>query len=250
MIATGPWLPQSCLVSRRAVEPFERQISDWASEWFRSIPWQVLGTWDVAVTRSIGQWTTICDTEHFQVKGKAKVLHSLALAILNAKQQAKYTDTDLSLMRRLGKRAIDDLLDRIEQEFSAVETIADAGAHGTCPRYSLLIGMVGNAQLAIECSQPDLVRVARSTFRRSQDLPPPVLRQQCYSGQTVNVAAHIGSARITVEQLGGLEVGDTLVLDRPSHAAVDLLLEDRIASLPVLLAEADGHITLEIQENP
>lgn len=244
---TPLWLPPGCLTSRRAIKPIEKAVNEWASEWFHANPWQVLGTWDAVSTQAMGQWATIRNAALLQIKGRAKALQTLALAILQIKPQPKYTDCDLRLMRRLASRALDDLLARIEGSIG----IAGASAY-THPAnsnfYSLLIGAVGGAQLAIECAEAHLVHMVRSTYPRAASYPPLIAVDQSYNEQILRVAAHLGKASITVEQLAELEVGDTLVLDLSSNSAASLLVEDRIADLPVSLAEKGSRITLELQD--
>lgn len=243
-----PWLPANCLTARRAAEPFERIVAAWASEWFKGDGWHVLGTWDAVGQPDASDWTILRDASRLQLKAKPKAMQTLALAVLGMDEQPKCTEQDLRLMRRVAGRALDDLQVRLEQGLGsgqATNTIYP-GENGAT--YSLLIGIVGGAQLAVECAAADLVALVRQTYPATS--LPDDLQDASTAPETqpIKVAAHLGSASISIEQIAGLETGDILILDRSADASVHLRINDTPTDLPFALGEADGKITLELQE--
>ena len=243
-----PWLPPKCLSSRQTAEPVRLAVEEWASDWIGVDQWHALGTWDATTAKPSDHWSTIREGQHIQMRARPKAMLALGFAILGAKPHDKCNDMDLKLLRRLATRAVENLLDRVEEVFASLGMAAPARTPASVVQYSLLIGIGGGAQLALECGQADLVYLSRSTFGKSQDLPMLDELESCFRDQRVNIEAHIGRACISVGQLADLEVGDTLVLDRLSNLPASLVVETRMADLPVSLAEAGGRITLELQE--
>ncbi|GAA4044781.1 FliM/FliN family flagellar motor C-terminal domain-containing protein [Parerythrobacter jejuensis] len=243
-----PWLPASCLTSRRAVEPFERIVEGWAAEWFPTTGWQVLGSWDAVGQPDATDWAVLRDAAKLQVKGKPKAMQALALAILGSEAQTKLTDNDLRLMRRVAGRALDDLQSRIEQSLGSSQSQPSGYAVASGAIYSLLIGVVGGAQLAVECSAADLVQIVRGTFPVQQIEDPLDPRGEGYADAAVSVAAHLGATPITLEELSALDVGDVLVLDQPADAPTRLVIDGHTTDLPFAIVEQGGTITLELQD--
>ncbi|WP_379549924.1 flagellar motor switch protein FliM [Qipengyuania sp. DGS5-3] len=224
-------------------------MTSWSKDWFGQKGWQVLGTWDAVGRPNAKDWTVLRDASRLQIKGKAMAMQSLALALLNSKKHPKYTDQDLRLMRKLASRALDDLQSRIEQSLGNSQPAASAYPIAGGASYSLLIGIVGGAQLAVECAASDLAQIIRQTFPTNQDNEDELkAREDSLLEQNVSVAASIGEASLTIEEIEKLEVGDIVMLDRAADAAVMLTVEDMQTDLPFALGEAGGKITLKLED--
>lgn len=243
-----PWLPASCLTARRAAEPFERIVKAWGEEWFSANAWQVLGTWDAVGQPDASDWAVLRDAARLRVKGRPKAMHALALALLDAKEPAKRTDQDVRLMRRVASRALDDLQGRIEDSLGSAPSQSGSYPAESGATYTLLIGVVGGAQLAVECAAADLVQIVRQTFPTKTMTDQLDLRDDAFDEATVTVGASLGQASLSIEQLEQLEVGDILVLDRILDAPAQLTIQETLTDLPFALGEAEGKITLELQE--
>ncbi len=248
MSAASPWLPTNCLVSRQAAAPFERIVDAWAGEWFADTGWRVLGTWDAGGSPDASGWSVSRDAARLRIKVRPHALRSLALAVLGVQEQARYTEQDLRLMRRVAGQAIDDLHARLEDGLGPAPS-QPAGCDRDGTRiHTLLIGIVGAAQLAIECTQADLVTIVRGTFPASGLLAALESRGDAYAGRALHVAAHIGEARLSLEQITALEQGDVIMLDRQCDEPVHLMVGEQRTDLSFHLAERGGRVVLEYQD--
>lgn len=242
------WLPAHCLTSRKAVEPFERAVEAWVEKWFAAAGWRVLGCWDTPGQPDGSDWIVLRDADGFAIKGRAKAVQTLALALLGQVEQPRYTPHDLRLLRRLGSTALDDLQDSMEQLLRFPASRESETAPSAGERLSLLVGQVGQAQLMIECAREDVVRIVRCSF--SSLLPAGGLadRARAADREQLTIAAHLGTARINVDEFARLEVGDILVLDRDAADFALLTIAEQTTDLPVKIGSQDGRITLELME--
>lgn len=245
-----PWLPANCLSSKRAAEPFEQIIDGWAEEWLVGEKWRVLGSWDDGGTPRVGSWSTLRETPKLQIKGKAKAVQSLGEAMLGVDAKNPRTEADLKLMRKIAAQALDDLQLRIDRELGAGSSATVLGSSGENPgrQFSLLIGVVGQARLALECAEADLVRLVRKTFPArapKHQLENP--RSSCLT-QPIGVAGRLGSATIELREIADLSIGDLILLDSKTQDSLSLMIENNPSQVRALLGESDGRVTLNIVE--
>ena len=246
-----PWLPTSCLASKRAAGPFGQIVDVWAAEWFPADGWHVLGAWDKVSQSPASDWIMLRDTAKLRLRGKPKALQALALAVFGEKDRPKYTDHDLRLMRRIGTRALDDLQARLEQILrrspASPSPYSEAVSRGADEVYSLLIGVFGGAQLTVECAATDLVQIVRGTYPAQRVKPQLEARASALDGQTICVGAHLGTVTFALDQLYALEPGDLLVLDRVATEPVNLIIDGRPTDVSFALCEMEGHVSLELE---
>jgi len=247
------WLPDACLTSRRAAQPIAKIVAEWATDWFDQAPWQALGNWDEASPNSSDENHVIGRAKGLEITGKAQVETTLALAILGAEDKTLTRDDDKDLIAKLGKRAIKDLEDRIA-EFLPLETpgTADSVASrfsAVFPRvFSLLIGPLGKAQIALECSLTQLVAMTMGTYSQTGGRDEMASTKSIIDDLHVDVAARLGSTSITLKELAGLEAGDLLLLDSKPDDPAELMIEGQRSSLAFMISETGSKYTLEYQE--
>jgi flagellar motor switch/type III secretory pathway protein FliN len=245
-----PWLPETCLTSLRAAQPMARVIDGWASEWFRNDPWQVLGGWDEVPHTDAGQFALIRRAGSMEIRGGSEVQTTLALAILGAGDQPPANANDLAVLRQLGGRVLDDLEMRIKELGDGLGAARPATPTQGFPRvFSILIGTLGQARLAIECRAADLVQMARGTFPTSHVDAPLANRISVRDTISVSVAVSLGTASISLKDLGDLEVGDLLLLDSKPDAPTRLMVEGRKSALAFSISEAGNSCILEYLGN-
>ncbi|MEL7218536.1 MAG: hypothetical protein AAGK01_08915, partial [Pseudomonadota bacterium] len=191
---TQIWLPDACLTTRRAAQPITKVIESWASEWFQSSPWQVLGNWDEASLQSTDDYAVFGRTKGLEITGKPGLETTLALAILGAEGETPDTNDDRDLITKLGKRALKDLEDRIA-DFLPTEADAVASRFEIAFQrvFSLLIGPMGQAHIALECSLTQLVAMTRGTYPQTPTHSPLATPKSIIQELSVNVAARLGS---------------------------------------------------------
>ena len=244
-----PWLPDTCLTSSRATEPMVQIIDRWAKDWFRKEPWRALGGWDDALGDDTAPFALLSRAGSMEIKGREGAKLALGLAITGNESSASRNQQDERFLRDLGTRAIEDLEARIAQEYPAPPAPQTGPAWTTFPRiFSLLVGAVGQAQIAIECSLAELVKMARGTYQ-AQTFSQPIEAPIDARDQTrVNVAAYLGTASISLRELAGLEAGDLLVLDSKPGECARLVIDDRPTDLKVSVKSQDDQFLLEFQE--
>ncbi len=253
MSRVKPWLPDTCLTSRAAVGPIAHHVAAWTADWFRSDPWDVLGTWDESNASTAQKWTQLRECGAMTITGKSRAQISLALAILGSDLSARDADTsctqtDLRLLRRIASRALDDLAARVKQAFPAT-TSADLATYDQAEQrvFSLLIGSLGSAMIAFECSEIDLTTICRETFPSTDPASTLVSCNSAIEDVALNVAARLGATSISMGELSGLGVGDILILDQSSNVPTSLTINNHVTPLLCTIGESNNSCVLEFQ---
>ncbi len=236
------WMPQAALRDARAARPFAACVRTWAENWFAASAWTAAGAFDPAVTT---EWSVLSDEPAFQLLGKPKALMELAFAVLGQQPRQGLTDADLRFLRRLGSRAMDDLRAGVEAILPPGAVRTDAAAQ---PTWRLTIGRGQQAFLAIALNQATLAAVARNTYSptRAPSRLSPV--QGALDDLAVPLSGRIGSARLAVEQIGALEVGDLLLLDEAPNAALRLTVAGEPSDLYFAIDDSGDRLTLTMQD--
>ncbi len=244
-----PWLPDACLTTRSAAQPMAAIVDAWTSEWFKRAPWQVLGNWDEASPQTANAYSILTRAKGFEITGKEGAEITLALAMLGAEGEDYSTSEDEDLLRKLGKRALQDLESRIADFLPKTDDAATDRFSTAFPRvFSLLIGPLGEAQIALECSMAQLVLMTRGTYRAIASDEGITNTDRVVEDLSVSVSARLGSASISLKDLAGLEKGDLLLLDSSPDDPADLMIEGQRSSLAFAISEAKNSFTLEFQE--
>ncbi len=245
-----PWLPDACLVSSRAAQAITQVIDDWATAWFKSDKWQVLGRWDEALDLGTSEFTLLQRKRGMEIKGGPDTSISLAVAILGASPNAQRTAHDDTLLRRLGAQSIEDLGERISQLLPDPSIQIASHTQASFPRvFSLLIGTLGKARIALECSSQYLTIMARGAYPSSPIDTPLCDRNSAIEQVSVKLAALLGAAKIRLRELADLEEGDLLLLDSKPGDPTSLLIEGRPSALAGSIIETPTSLQLELQES-
>ena len=246
---TQSWLPETCLVSPKAAEPFERLVRKWAREWFAGQAWQVLGTWEAVTEQSdTSDWPMLHSSDRLQLRGRPAALQALAAGLVGNSAYSQKSSGDTRLLRRVAKRALDDLVVRLEEAFGPAQPTQQGYAQPRSEGYSLLLGQLGQGFVVLEVAAHDLVAITRNAFPSRLPATDLTSARAALSDHAVGVAARLGSARLTLADLENLECGDVVILDAPCRAPASLTVEGRLTDLCVGIAEQDHRIVLELQE--
>jgi len=237
-----PWIPSAALRHKRAARPFAAAVGSWAETWFAASGWSAADAFDSSVSPD---WSVLRDEGAFQLLGKPKALLELAFAVLGEKPRQGLTDTDLRFLRRLGSRVIDDLR-------ASVEAILPAGAVGMDipgqPMWRLTVGRGQQTWLAIALNQATLATVTRAGFSAVREKTRLSQVRDALDGVPVPLSARIGSAKLAVEQIGALEVGDLLLLDEAAGAPLHLTVAGQPSGLYFAIDDSGDRLTLTMQE--
>ena len=237
-----PWIPSAALRHQRAAGPFAAAVGSWAETWFATAGWTAADAFDSSVSPD---WSVLRDEGAFQLLGKPKALLELAFAVLGEKPRQGLTDTDLRFLRRLGSRVIDDLR-------AGVEAILPSGAVGMGapgqPMWRLTVGRGQQTWLAIALNQATLAMVTRAGFSRAREKTRLSSIRDALDEVPVPLSARIGSAKLAVEQIGALEVGDLLLLDEAADAPLRLTVAGQPSDLYFAIDDSGDRLTLTMQE--
>lgn len=239
------WLPPGCIESAAVARPFADAVAQWAEHWFAAEPWSAVGGWqsDDAVA-SGGGWTALRSAPQLTLLGTDRAALRTASAVLGLPEQQRYTEADLRVLRRLASRVFDDL----EQRIAALVGIHGGGASGFPAQYVLMIGPGDSPVIALRCNAAQLIPVARRAFPALLDKTALADRLSACDDHRVPIAAVLGSANLTIEQIAQFEVGDVIVLDQSSDDPVPLAIADNPTAMRCLLGERSGQIILEVME--
>ena len=114
--------------------------------------------------------------------------------------------------------------------------------------FSLLIGPMGEAQIAFECPIAQLVRMTRGTDSNAASAPQMTTCAEALTDQSVEISARLGSARVSLKDLAELEVGDVLLLDSAPDQPSDLMVNGKRSALSFTIVDDHDAYTLEFQE--
>lgn len=242
MTSATYWLPTDALRSARAAGPFVAAIDAWADSWFTSKAWVAGNHFSSA---GASGWSVLRQVGGIDIMARPKAVVDLAFALLGQKSRQSLTETDLRLLRRLAGRAIDDLSQRLEAVFPG-----GSGRIGTSARkrWQLDIGPAADPILAIMLDESLLATVARTAFSPCRAPTPLFAASTAVEDIIVPMSGRIGAARLAIEQIDAIEVGDLLVLDETADALVRLNIAGRASDLRFSIGETDGRLTLTMQE--
>lgn len=237
-----PWLPEQALGEPAAARPFGLVAAEWGRAWFAQARWQATGTW--SPDRAAEPHTALREGERVAIHGGAGTILRLAFAMLGEDERPHLTTRDLRLLRRLAGNALDDLVTRLETALPAraVGGAPDSGHRG------LALSMDGEPLLELTLDGADLCLLARGTFAATRDGAALAPATVAVADVTVAVSGRLGRAALAIDQIGALEPGDVLVLDREADEPVDLLVAGRDSPLRCDITEHDGAVGLVVRE--
>lgn len=242
------WLPDTCLTSHRAAEGITRVIDQWADAWFAQNPWQALGGWDEASEASLQDFTVLSRVNGMEIRGKEGAMVTLGLAILGLREEDVESQQDTELLKGLAKHALEDLDKCVAGILDSSRSTGLNLVSSASPRvFSILIGTLGQAQLAIECSMPDLVTLTRMAY--APLAPPQKLcsPEEARLGVSLDVSVSLGTTSVSLKDLGELELGDLIVLNTTPAEPAKLRVGDHTTDLHVAIRQADESCLLEFQ---
>ena len=247
------WLPQQCLTGPQVAAPFARAVDAWSKNWIAIGGWSGCGNWLVEDLSGNPAWTVLRDEPSFRIYGTTGSLQDLSCAILALKNVPSITAADKRVLRGLSSRALDDLVASVEGLLGAKANMTTRYLPAPLDRgENFAVFMIGDnsaAKLAIEVSAADLSAIGRSGFARSVlDAPLASISDSC-SEQSCTIAAHLGDARLTFEELANLEIGDIVILDRATHDHVELEIAGSATGLACEITDMDGTICLKLKDN-
>ncbi|WP_156420452.1 MULTISPECIES: hypothetical protein [unclassified Sphingopyxis] len=250
MIEARPWLPDSCLTSKRAVAPFRDVFADWSAHWFVSPPFKASDQWKRRKkglshdTARLGLVKAVVPGLALQCRPEADLAVANALLTLPASQSPQNAH-DQQLLRVAGATILSDLKHRLTGLLG--KSHVPGGPLVTEEQDDLfemwLNDSVGNPVVHFFASSELLMEIIRGGIRTQRPLPDPIARAEAISAHQVEYAARIGFARLPHSDLADLAAGDVLVLEtRREAAAFDLTIEGQVAFTNAVVPTVIGAI--------
>lgn len=239
------WLAASVLQSDQASRLVASLVGEWSRDWIGTGAWRATGSWASADITLGDEWAALRQSDGVSILGNAKSMVKLARAILGTGEQPA-NSRDLKLMRRLAGAALDDFTDRLR----SAGFRADDKPQGNGGETEWVIAIEGGGEGALKllCSQECLAAVARQTFARTR-LPALTARRSVgVDNLETHVGALLGRARLSIDALRSLEVGDVLVLDRPTADPLEMIVAGRPTRLRGNISDHHGQFALKLQD--
>lgn len=244
MSLTRPWLPLDCLHSTRAAHSVVDAVTDWSKKWFAKDSWLPDPCFSSA---ALDGWTQLSSNDRVTVSVRAKAMLDLALAILSAKApRTPPSQHDLRFLRLLAARATNDLTARVADILPVPSMAGDPSITGV--QWQLKIGPPNSPTLAIVIDEADLIGLARKAYSPLAPVANLANRAEPLEDMPLTIAGVVGNAKLTVEQIKSLEIGDILVLDQKSDEPVRLVVDSCATDLPVYVGQENGRMTLSLQD--
>ena len=233
-IAWKPWLPDTAAGAAAVERRFAEIVENWSAHWFAR---QILLPADPAASPAVEPegLRLLRSEEGLTLGTDAAARRTIALLMLDAPAaQDAGTEDDGRLLERLANSVLDDLCGRLSvgsgtpatatrwleaDEASPQEDGAAFMAFASTPRHPLVRLSVPRSIAAT------LARQKQSSSTGTASLAPLAPLADALRRQPVRLSAHLGSCRVTLADLVGLEPGDVLVLDTPLAEPVPLVLD-------------------------
>jgi len=236
MIEARPWLPDSCLTSRRAVAAFDEAVCDWSAHWFVKPPLKVAHRWarceekPAAGAAGLGPVKPVMPGLALQQRHDADLTVAAALLTLPASRTPLHAQ-DQELLRAAGSAILSDLADRLSRlgKRSNGASRASAAEDGPDLFELRLDDDAGLAAVRLLASSELLVETIRGGVQRQRSLPALTPRADAVAANRIECATRVGLARLPYSDLLDLAVGDVLVLDARREASFDLTVEGQVA---------------------
>jgi flagellar motor switch/type III secretory pathway protein FliN len=233
-------MPEECLRDARVARAAGQAASAWARAWFAQASWDAVGAWAPEDGTHDG-WSTLREGGRIALRARAGAILDIAFAMLGEPARGDLTTRDLRLLRRLAGDALDDLLSRLE------DTLPDDDAGSIGPeqeRWGRVLAMDGEPILRVSLDRADVCLLARRAFGPTHAAGGLDRASVALAGVEVSIAAQIGRASLAIDEIGALEPGDILVLDREVNDPVDLVVAGRKSPLRCSLTDVDGAMGL------
>jgi flagellar motor switch/type III secretory pathway protein FliN len=150
---------------------------------------------------------------------------NLGRAISGIAATAATSTADRHLLEQLGKRAADDLARRLTGNGSLAVSQQECSFHRVivaCERHGFRLDIRLNPESAIR-----LRRNHAAPVNAKPDIDKNAMAA-ALTAQSVKVAARVGACALSLEALRELGVGDTVLLQKPIAAPVDLVVDGQV----------------------
>jgi flagellar motor switch/type III secretory pathway protein FliN len=253
------WLPKGALDASAIDRVFSEAVRSWSEKWFARNGPRPLGPFapglaGKAVQREGLSWHVLDSGLALSVADRATGL--LAASILDADLSGVVlTPRDRKLIERVASDCLADLRTAVTERFAigSVEpwrTGEQPGFASVADSWSASLGMNDREPLLRIVAGHDLM----IAFRKASIPPQPrpaVLGSlsKGLEGQELGLSALLGRCRMNLSDLGALEEGDVLILDRQTDSKLELAVDGEAKGGSCTLEQQGERFALKIS-NP
>ncbi len=237
------WLPKGAFTDDAVRAVLSATIALWSERWFarREATIGAVRFASAPITPAAQSLRVMGKIVDAELPGRGKRLLLEALLDIDLAGQTPI-EGDHHVLDTLAARAMEDLLATLEETFGA-ECARDHGA-----RIVATLAMAGSEMLTV--SFPDSAVVPPIKARMGSRQPAggtPRGRMSALGPMHVVADGILGQADLALDDLGGLAIGDVLILDRALQEPVELRLSDTGARIGRgRLGRNDGKISIQL----
>lgn len=253
------WLPKGALDATAMDRVFSEAVRSWSEKWFARNGPRPLGPFAPGLAGNAAHreglsWHVLDAGLALSVADRATGL--LAASILDADLGgAALTPRDRKLIERVTSDCLADLRKALAERFAIASaepwrTGGQPGFAAAADSWSASLGMGDREPLLRIVAGHDLM----AAFRRASIPPPPrpaVLGSlsKGLEGQELVLSALLGRCRMNLSDLGALEEGDVLILDRQADSRLELAIDGEAKGGSCVLEQQGERLALKIS-NP
>ncbi len=249
------WLPDSALTGETLGAAVGSAVDGWAMAWLGRRSFWTTGLVSAGDAQPAEDLSTRrLHGAQLELRSSSQLADALVGQALDAGTTLPAgTEADRRLMALFGAEMLGDLIDRIEKTLDPdITSRPQPVGYATPGRESAIdITLTVDQHVdAVHLSLPVPLAITaykRLTAGQARSPRPLVLPLSAVGPAPVRIAAILGSAKLTLDQLGSLAPGDVLILDRALDAGADLTVAGSVepfATVPV--AAADNCLTLTL----
>jgi flagellar motor switch/type III secretory pathway protein FliN len=236
------WLPEGFISAGRLEAACAATLDLWQERWISAKIGQLTVKDCQADRPGRAVWTSLYDTAALTLALNEPARDALWNALVGpVPEQAELTLPDRSVLEGLAKAAIEDLGKHLSRLGGADGTVA-----GSVRAFD--VSAAGKPLLRLQAKEDWVARVLRSGIVPTQASKRPLEPlTSALALCRVAVDVELGSAQVEMAELGGLAVGDVIVLDATVGAPLDLRLAHSAARVAGgTLTEVSGHNAIVI----
>ena len=251
MTSYRPWLPETAIDRGACDVPLRAAVRDWSAKWFVGRHPDITGDPEPGRPFALGNgsaWeladgiTLILDSDAADLVGR--------LMFGAPDDPDALTPADRAAIDGAAQACLADLRGRIAQVFRLDAAQAWRAVAGQptddARRWTWRVERDGEPLLRVAASETLIARriiAGLVPVKPDNEIAPLAT---ALAPQIVTISALVGRSRLTTSELGGLEIGDVLVLDRNVDQPAEIAVDHTPRPLGCAIAEADGHLRLTI----
>ena len=244
-----PWLPRAAIDQGVGAVPCRQVVADWSAKWFARAAATVRGEAAIATALDLQGGTGWDLADGVAIIHAASVEQAVLSLLFGPRDDGgPLTASDEAVLQAVVDACLGDLRSRLATAFRLP---ADAAWRPDLPSADGARRWIWRVEAGQGVSLLRIVVDEALVARRVRAALPPVARGRApaslaagLAAQAIAVSARVGGCRLTTAELGGLGLGDVVVLDRALDDPIDLAVDRDPKPRPCTVEDRDGRLTL------